>query len=283
MGLKDIDYKEFIDMAENNKFKISNINYKKLIRDMHRVSKEYPDIKKSANLYILNDLIELFDKLNTQYDTIIDIETYLDEYMKIVEYEINNNNSFTQSLTDAEREVYTVIMKLRGYSAYRSSLSEISLALIAEDEYGKDFDVVHSDTKLDSLLGVDVALISKTDDSAHYIHVTKESKYALAKIESKAKKYTTVIDTRIEETSDSKFVFRQYRRDFKDHILAVYNEHSINNKVVNGCFIFHRDYIRALIEDNKGKCNRSQYDDLEYIEESPIQIRTTYDKAIIKF
>lgn len=277
----NIDYNRFIEMAKNNELKVTDIDHHKLISDVNTVNKKYPDITKKANAYVLSDLINLFDDMCEEYQTLIDVETYLKRYMEVVHTGLVDN-PFTTGLNEDELKVYEVVLKIRGYSAYRSKLAEISFALLCEHYYDNEYEVVFNNNKMDIILGVDITLLHKHSDMAHYIHVTRDSKFSKDQMFKKAKSYNTVVDNRYDNEGPNKTIYRQFRRNFDNHITALYNEYSDNNDVVNGIFLFKKEYIDDLIEANVNKANRNYYDELSYVELADVQIRTTYDKVIIK-
>src|SRR5699024_6280849 len=154
------------------------------------------------------------------------------------------------------------IMRLRAYLSYKSKLSEISLKLVCDDLFSDTYEVISND-KIDGILGVDLVLLHREEDIAHYIHVTNDTKFAMDKLEIKSGKEVTVIDSRLE----SKFGWadeqqRNHVRQFKNHVLALYSHRDgYMNRSINGVYIFNEEYVRELIEDNIGLCTKAQYDE----------------------
>lgn len=268
---KKVDYKEFIEMAKKDKFKVEEVSYSHLITDMNYARNVYPEVKKNADKYNVRSVQDLFRELCLEHQEIIDIHTYLDEYMDRVNEALADDDR-VQKLRREEQDVYRTIMKLRGYSAYKSSLAEISFKLVCQNVLNDKYEIVMNDD-LDRILGVDVALLHKEEDVAHYVHVTKNTKFAHDRLKNKNGQEVTVYDERAVDFLNEEGI-SQYRRRFKNHVLALYDDEGRNNDIVNGVYIFKKDYVKRIIEKNYGKCNKKQYDELQYLERSRKQVRT---------
>lgn len=275
-----ITYKEFIKQVEENKFKVEEVSYSKLIDKKNHAQMMYGNIKKDADNYNVNSVRYLFNEMCDEHGEIIDINTYLAEYKERVKQAIEADNRLS-TLCHEEKKVYRDIMELRGYSAYKSNLAELSLSLHCEEYLSDTYEVV-ADQKCDGILGVDVVLLHKEEDIAHYIHITKNTKFSMNKLKRKSGKEVTVIDNRIKvlfNTEDEQQ--RQHVRRFKNHVLALYQDGEYQgNKIINGVYIFKSAYIEGLIEDNFGLCDKRQYEELEHLEYSKKQTRNYGGRTI---
>lgn len=182
-----IDFDEFLKQVEANKFKVEEISYDDLINKKTYAVTMYNHIKKKADNYNVAACRNLFNEMCAEHGEIIDIHTYIKEYMELVEAAIEEDHYIQQLTDEKEVQVYRDIMELRGYSAYKSNLAEISLKLLCEKMYEGEYAVV-ADNKSDFILGVDVVLLHREEDVAHYLHVTKNTKFAMDKLSRKSGK-----------------------------------------------------------------------------------------------
>lgn len=269
-----INYEDFIEMVKNDEFKVEEVSYSDLIDKKNYAVQMYGKTKKKADKYNVDSVRNLFNELCAEHGEIINIHTYMAEYMELVNAAIDEDYYIQQLIDEKEKQVYKDIMELRGYSAYKSNLAEVGLKLLCEKIYDGEYTVV-ADEKSDFILGVDIVLLHHEDDVAHYLHVTKDTKFSMDKLSRKSGKEVTVIDDRIEV----KFGWpdeqvKQHRRRFKNHVLTLYSDgDSFENNTVNGVYIFNEDYIQELVEDNYGLCGKEQFDELQYLEISEKQIR----------
>lgn len=272
-----INYKEFIKQVKADNFKVGEVNYSKLIDKKIYAEVMYIDTKKKADKYNVAACRNLFNELCAEHYEIIDIHTYMKEYMELIDAAVDEDYYIQQLTDEKEIQVYRDIMELRGYSAYKSNLAEVGLKLLCEKIYEGEYTVV-ADEKSDFILGVDVVLLHKEEDVAHYLHVTKDTYFSMNKLKRKSGKEVTVIDDRIEvkfNWPDEQL--RQHRRKFNNHVLALYSDISeYENKVINGVYIFEEEYIRELVEDNYGLCDKEQFNELEHLEISEKQIRKNF-------
>lgn len=269
-----INYDEFLKMVKADKFKVEEVSYSNLIDKKNYAVQMYGKTKKKADKYNVAAVRNLFNELCAEHGEVIDIHTYMAEYMELVNEAIEEDYYIQQLTDEKEIQVYSSIMELRGYSAYKSNLAEVSLKLLCEKIYEGEYTVV-ADEKSDFILGVDIVLLHKEEDVAHYLHVTKDTKFAMNKLSRKSGKEVTVIDDRIEVKfgwPDEQL--RQHSRKFNNHVLALYSDgNSFENDTINGVYIFNKDYIQELVEDNYGLCTKKQYDELQHLEISSKQIR----------
>ncbi|MFD2829216.1 hypothetical protein [Corticicoccus populi] len=274
--VKKIDYDEFIEQVKHNKFKVDEVDYDEILSEMRRAKRDYSNIKSKADKFNVVTVFSLFNELCAIHKEIIDIHTYISQYMLLVEDAIEDSY-YIQSLEDEEIEVYRTIMKLRAYSAYVSNLAELSFSLLCKKIYKDEYDVIANDNKADRILGVDIVLLHKYEDVAHYVHNTKYTKFSLEKLKKKNGKEMTVIDSRIKTDIFNSEKRRQYIKQFNNHTEAFYNLED-SSEVVNNVYLFTETYVRKLIEGKKVKCDKRQYEELEYLEISSYQERNYISK-----
>lgn len=277
-----ISYEEFIKQVKANKFKVNEVSYNRLIDKKNHAVMMYNNIKKDADNYNVNSVRNLFNELCEEHEEIINIHTYMNEYKARVKQAVEADDRLS-ALCYEEKKVYRDIMELRGYSAYKSNLAELSFELKCNDILGDTYEVV-SNQKCDGILGVDIVLLHKEKDIAHYIHITKNTKFAMNKLKKKSGKEVSVIDNRMKILFNSEDEqLRQHIRRFKNHVLGLYEEGECDtNDTINDVYIFKEDYIRELLEDNFGLCDKKQYEELEHLEYSRKQIRK-YGTGTITF
>lgn len=264
---KKITYAVLKEMVESNAFKVDEINYNELIYMKNDAEHRNKEIKLKADKYNISALSSVFIELLAEHQTIVDIHTYLDTYMNIVEAELEEDGIIS-SLNEEDIDIYRNIMKLRGYSSYKSALSELSFALQCKDILKDEYEVVFMNEKIDGILAVDIVLLNKHDDSAIYCHITKDSKFAKDKLKKKSGKEVTVIDSRAEYEFNAEY---NYQRKFKGHALALYSHSTCD--VINDVYMFKAEYILDLVEQFEGLCSREQYDEMQYLERSSRQVR----------
>lgn len=272
--MNKINYNKFLEMVKADRFKVEEVSYSDLIDKKNYAVQMYGKTKKKADKYNVDSVRNLFNELCAEHGEIINIHTYMAEYMELVNAAIDEDYYIQQLTDEKEIQVYRDIMELRGYSAYKSNLAEVSLKLLCEQMYDGEYTVV-ADEKSDFILGVDIVLLHTEEDVAHYLHVTKDTRFAMDKLSRKSGKEVTVIDDRIEVKfgwPDEQL--RQHRRKFNNHVLALYSDgDSFENNTINGVYIFNKDYIQELVEDNYGLCNKEQFNELQHLEISSKQIR----------
>ncbi|MCD2137190.1 hypothetical protein [Salinicoccus halitifaciens] len=268
--VRKLNYDDFVAQVKEDKFKVEEISYNNLIHDMQYARMMHPRTKKDADRFNVTSVQDLFNELCAEHKEIIDIHTYLEEYMNRVEEALEDSDKI-QSLQSEEIEVYRIIMRLRGYSAYKSNLAEISFKLVVQNILNEKYEVKMSDD-LDRILAVDLAVLSRDEDVAHYVHVTKDSQFAHEKLKRKSGQVVTVLDSREIDFFNSDGT-TQYYRNTKGHVLALYDDKGKNNHIINGVYIFKDDYVRELLEENYGECDKSQYEELKYIRRSKRQTR----------
>lgn len=271
--MNKINYNEFLKMVKADKFKVEEVSYSDLIDKKNYAVQMYGKTKKKADKYNVAAVRNLFNELCAEHGEVIDIHTYMKGYMELVNAAIDEDYYIQQIEDEKEIQVYRDIMELRGYSAYKSNLAEVGLKLLCEKMYEGKYKVV-ADEKSDFILGVDIVLLHTEEDVAHYLHVTKDTRFAMDKLSRKSGKEVTVIDDRIEV----KFGWpdeqvKQHRRRFKNHVLTLYSDgDSFENNTINGVYIFNEKYIKELVKDNFGLCTKAQYDELQHLEISKKQI-----------
>src|SRR5699024_7939807 len=219
-----INYNEFLKMVKADKFKVEEVSYSDLIDKKNYAVQMYGKTKKKADKYNVDSVRNLFNELCAEHGDIINIHTYMQEYMELVNEAIEEDYYIQQLTDEKEIQVYSSIMELRGYSAYKSNLAEVSLKLLCEKIYEGEYTVV-ADEKSDFILGVDIVLLHADKDVAHYLHVTKDTHFAMNKLSRKSGKEVTVIDGRIEDKfgwPDEQL--RQHSRKFNNHVLALYSD-----------------------------------------------------------
>lgn len=280
--MNKINYNEFSKMVKADKFKVEEVSYSDLIDKKNYAVQMYGKTKKKADKYNVAAVRNLFNELSAEHGEIIDIHKYMAEYMELVNEAIDEDYYIQQLKDEKEVQVYMDIMELRGYSAYKSNLAEVGLKLLCEQMYEGKYRVV-ADEKSDFILGVDIVLLHADKDVAHYLHVTKDTHFAMNKLSRKSGKEVTVIDDRIEDKfgwPDEQL--RQHSRKFNNHVLALYSDgDSFENDTINGVYIFNKKYIRELIKDNFGLCTKKQYDELQHLEISEKQVRKRFDGGTI--
>ena len=123
---------------------------------------------------------------------------------------------------------------------YESFMAEYSLVSLLKTLY-PDFLLVGSN-KMDLVMGVDLAVASKEHNKTFYIHVTKDSEWALTNIKKKADKRMWLKD---------KNNLKQYwqRRYTESHIPFLYDKYeSTKSTNINGHYTFKEDYIIQMVE-----------------------------------
>lgn len=277
VNVNKIDYEEFLNQVKSDKFKVEEVSYSNLISKKVYAETMYKPAKKKADNYNVAAVRNLFNELCAEHGEIIDIHTYMQEYMELVNEAIDEDYYIQQLTDEKEIQVYRDIMELRGYSAYKSNLAEVGLKLLCEQMFEEKYRVV-ADEKSDFILGVDVVLLHTEKDVAHYLHVTKDTIFAMDKLSRKSSKEVTVIDDRVEDKFNwPDAQLRQHRRKFNNHVLCLYSDgNTFENNTINGVYIFNKKYIKELVEDNFGLCTKAQYDELQHLKISEKQIRKNY-------
>ncbi|MEY8560096.1 hypothetical protein AALF85_05305 [Jeotgalicoccus halotolerans] len=250
-----VNYEDFLKMIRNDEFKISEVNYSGMIEKKNHDARYDNRRKRQADNYYVSSVFNLFEEMCAEYGRIITMPEYLNEYMKLVRHQFYY--SFVGWLHYEEEKIFENIMRLRGYSAYRSALAEVGLKLMLEDMY--DNYIIHMNEETDQILGVDIVVENKHNDEAHYIHVTKESGFARERLNDKSSKKVEVFNYNTQQ-------FEEYQRDFSNHIYAFYDDAENNCEIINGVYIFREEYIKELLDDNEGLCDKQQLTYLEYID-----------------
>lgn len=250
-----INYEDFIEMVKNDEFKVEEVNYSEMIGKKNHDARFDIRRKRQADNYNVSSVFNLFEKMCAECGRIITMPEYLNEYMRLVQRQFSY--SFVSYLHYEEEKIFKNIMKLRGYSAYRSALAEVGLKLMLEvmsDDY-----VIHMTENTDQILGVDIVAENKYKDEAYYIHVTKESGFAKDRLAEKDGKIIEVFNYNTQQ-------YEKYQRDFTNHIYAFYDEDENNCEIINGVYIFKKDYIAELLKANKGLCDIQQLKYLEHVD-----------------
>lgn len=250
-----INYEDFIEMVKNDEFKVSQVDFSQLDYEMYVEQNLYPYLKKAANRYNVPSVFNLFETMCAEVGRIINIEEYMVEYMRLVK--ANFYYGFVSSLSYEEKRLFECTMRYRGASAYRSSLAEVGLKLMLEDILGDEY-IIHITEDSDQILGVDIVAEHKYKEEAYYIHITKEGKFSRTKLAEKGEKKIKVFNYNTQQ-------IEEYQRDFTNHIFAFYATLD-SCDYINGIYIFRKEYIKELLEANKGLCDKQQLTYLEHVD-----------------
>lgn len=246
-------YDEFLSLVESNAFKVNEIDVSEYKDIMYQHESQYSFQKKEAERYNIGSLYTVFDDL-CKSGGLVDIHTYMTEYEKRIDF------NFKQNILNSklEKEIIKNIMMYRGVQSYVSNLAELSFKLMVMKIYGDKYNI-HSNRDTDLLLGVDLILEDEEEDFAHYIHVTTDSYTARTRLTQKGNKTFKVFDYNEQKNVD-------YTRNFEGHVAAEYTYgNSEKNKYINDVPLFTEEYVRELIESNKGKASKAQLKSLEYL------------------
>lgn len=253
---------ELRENARNGYYKVHEVDYNAMIDKlkMHSNTTKYRSIKKQADRYNIPELFGLFNRLCAQHREVIDIHTYMNAYLQIVEEELDWKNRGHAEYEALKREVFLNTFSIRAYGSYVSNIAEISYVLQLRDLLDKDrYEIVFND-KCDQILGVDIVVLDRYDDTARYIKVTKQSDFAEKKLIEKSTK-----TVRVKDTLTNFFVV--FQREHRKSIISYY--HKDNKKTtenIQDVLLFQKEYVERQMSRERYKENRDYYDSIEHLQ-----------------
>ena len=252
---------ELRENARNGYYKVHEVDYNAMIDKlkMHSNTTKYSSIKKQADRYNIPELFGLFNQLCAQHKEIIDIHTYMDAYLEIVEEELDWKDRGHAEYEAKKREVFLNIFSLRAYGSYVSNIAEISYVLHLRSMLDEDrYEIVFND-KVDHILGVDIVVLDRYKDKARYIKVTKSSPFAEKKLIEKSTK-----TVRVKDTLTNFFVV--FERRHIDAIISLYNkDNEKTTENINDVLLFQEGYVKRQMSRERKNIDRDYYDSIEYL------------------